>query len=156
MVNLAKQENKVEAERSVSPQLDRETISPSGIDVDEVRKSKDPLSAVKGERTPDLNNLREGQTVGIRVTDNQAQAVDSWLAKGGPGAIVVQTTDGYRVGFHHAGTPAPQGTHYTISCFNEASGGQRMGVSVGADNPFDPNTTIFIKKFSEAETIRNE
>jgi len=90
----------------------------------------------------------------FRVQDAQANAVREWLRESrlarstgeDVGAIVFQDVNGYKIGLHHAGSPAPSGTHYNISCFSDGTQGRMVTVGVGADNPFDPVTSVTFRK----------
>jgi hypothetical protein len=88
--------------------------------------------------SPDPNALEPGRSMYIITNDAQAIALKKWLDNGGQGAMVVSDIRGTKYGFHHAGSPAPQNTHYNISCGNETSGGNYMGV-----NPWGDNRTNF-------------
>jgi hypothetical protein len=110
--------------------------------------------AERGYVSPNPGAIPVGGSADIRTNDAQAEAVKQWIlearreraAGGSGGAIVFTDLNGTKYGLHHAGEPAPRGTHYNISCFNEHSDGLKFGVSVGINNPLDPNTTITISK----------
>lgn len=157
MVELAQQKKVEQAPSKIDDLSSVKAALPSaGLDIAELQKNRDfqVAKAEKGYVSPNPARLPPGQSADIRTNDAQAQAVARWLeeaklarhAGGAGGAIVFTDLNGTKYGLHHAGEPAPRGTHYNISCFNENSNGLKFGVSVGFDNPLDPNTTITIRK----------
>lgn len=118
----------------------RRDLKQGGADIDLSKKFKLPnLDPRQGPDTtnyssPNPANLEIGRSMRIITNDAQAIAVDQWLEGGGKGAIVISDIRGTKYGFHHAGSPAPRGTHYNISCFNPSSDGMKMGVDVAGDN----------------------
>lgn len=159
MVELA-QQKKVEqpAARVDDLASTKATMPSAGIDVAELQRNREFLvaKAEKGYTSPNPSNIAPGQKAEIRTNDGQAQAVEKWLQEAklarrsgeSAGAIVFTDINGTKYGLHHAGDPAPRGTHYNIACFNEHSHGQKFRVEVGINNPLDPNTTITVRKGS--------